>query len=156
MSELQTIKTILHELSHAMLHNKLKKEAQETDRATKEIEAEGTAYVVCRHYGMDTADYSFPYVAGWAQDKDVPKLKGSLELIRRTASEIITKIDENIHAIVVKKELENEKTDIFPVMGVVKLNESASVIHKLKENEANSEKLMQAAGNEKQFYVTSR
>ena len=156
MSDVQTIKTLLHELSHAMLHNKLKKEAEKTDRATKEIEAESTAYIVCRHYGMDTSEYSFSYVAGWAQNKEVPQLKNSLELIRRTASDIITKIDENIHTIVVKNGLEKENLDIFPVMGVVKLNESASVIHKLQENGVNTERQKQAAGSEKQFYVTSR
>ena len=98
MSEAQTVKTALHEASHATLHNK---EAQNQDsekksRNQKECEAESVAYVVCQHYGIDTAEYSFPYVAGWSSDKEVPELKASLDTIRRAASDLIVKIDEKI------------------------------------------------------------
>lgn len=101
MSEAQTVKTALHEASHATLHNK---EAQKADsdkksRCQKECEAESVAYVVCQHYGVDTAEYSFPYVAGWSSDKEVPELKASLDTIRRAASELIVKIDEKVAEI---------------------------------------------------------
>ena len=91
MSEAQTVKTALHEASHATLHNK---EAQSSDsdkksRNQKECEAESVAYVVCQHYGIDTAEYSFPYVAGWSSDKEVPELKASLDTIRRAAADLI-------------------------------------------------------------------
>lgn len=98
MSEAQTVKTALHEASHATLHNK---EAQSSDsdkksRNQKECEAESVAYVVCQHYGIDTAEYSFPYVAGWSSDKEVPELKASLDTIRRAAADLIVKIDEKV------------------------------------------------------------
>ena len=106
MSEAQTVKTALHEASHATLHNK---EAQNADsdkktRNQKECEAESVAYVVCQHYGVDTAEYSFPYVAGWSSDKEVPELKASLDTIRRAASDLISKIDERIAELTQSKD----------------------------------------------------
>ena len=106
MSEAQTVKTALHEASHATLHNK---EAQNADndkktRNQKECEAESVAYVVCQHYGVDTAEYSFPYVAGWSSDKEVPELKASLDTIRRAASDLISKIDDRIAELTQSKD----------------------------------------------------
>lgn len=106
MSEAQTVKTALHEASHATLHNK---EAQNADsdkksRNQKECEAESVAYVVCQHYGVDTAEYSFPYVAGWSSDKEVPELKASLDTIRRAASDLIVKIDDKIAELTQSKD----------------------------------------------------
>lgn len=106
MSEAQTVKTALHEASHATLHNK---EAQNADndkktRNQKECEAESVAYVVCQHYGVDTAEYSFPYVAGWSSDKEVPELKASLDTIRRAASDLIGKIDDKIAELTQSKD----------------------------------------------------
>lgn len=106
MSETQTVKTALHEASHATLHNK---EAQNADndkktRNQKECEAESVAYVVCQHYGVDTAEYSFPYVAGWSSDKEVPELKASLDTIRRAASDLIGKIDDKIAELTQSKD----------------------------------------------------
>lgn len=102
MSELQTVKTLIHEIAHAKLHNttpdefsKLPPEEQK-DRHTKEVEAESTAYTVCQHYGIDTSDYSFGYVAGWSSDKDAPELNASLKTIQKTAHEIIGSIDERL------------------------------------------------------------
>ena len=98
MSEVQTVKTALHEASHASLHNKeaMNADSDKKSRNQKECEAESVAYVVCQHYGIDTAEYSFPYVAGWSSDKEIPELKASLDTIRRAASDLIVKIDEKI------------------------------------------------------------
>ena len=98
MSEAQTVKTALHEASHATLHNKeaQNSESDKKTRSQKECEAESVAYVVCQHYGIDTSEYSFPYVAGWSSDKEVPELKASLDTIRKAASDLIVKIDEKI------------------------------------------------------------
>lgn len=85
MSELQTIKTLIHEVGHAILHNK---DAEKTDRNTKEVQAESVAYVVCKMLGLDTSDYSFAYVAGWSKDKDAKELTASMEMIRNTANKI--------------------------------------------------------------------
>ena len=65
------------------------------DRRTREVEAESVAYTVCQHYGLDTSDYSFGYVAGWSSGKELSELKGSLETIRSTASNLIQDIDRN-------------------------------------------------------------
>ena len=98
MSEAQTVKTALHEASHASLHNKeaMNADSDKKSRNQKECEGETVAYVVCQHYGIDTSEYSFPYVAGWSSDKEVPELKASLDTIRRAASDLIVKIDEKI------------------------------------------------------------
>ncbi len=108
MSEAQTVKTLLHEASHQALHSREAQNAasEHKSRNQKETEAESVAYVVCQHYGIDTSDYSFAYVATWSQDKEVPELKASLDTIRRTASELITKIDEKVQARDTVKEVE--------------------------------------------------
>lgn len=108
MSEAQTVKTLLHEASHQALHSR---EAQNMSgeiksKNQKETEAESVAYVVCKHYGIDTEDYSFAYVATWSKDKEVSELKASLDTIRRTASELITKIDEKVQARDTVKEVD--------------------------------------------------
>ena len=101
MSELQTLKTLIHEIAHAKLHdidlNAPKDEQQpHVDRRTREVEAESVAYTVCQHYGLDTSDYSFGYVAGWSSGRELSELKSSLETIRSAAAEIINSIDENL------------------------------------------------------------
>ena len=112
MSELQTLKTAIHEIAHAKLHdidlNAPKDEQQpRVDRRTREVEAESVAYTVCQHYGLDTSDYSFGYVAGWSSGRELAELKGSLETIRNTAAEIINSIDEHIAQI--QKEQDKEQ-----------------------------------------------
>ena len=98
MSDLQTLKTAIHEIAHAKLHDidlNAPKEEQKprVDRRTREVEAESVAYTVCQHYGLDTSDYSFGYVAGWSSGKELAELRGSLETIRSTAAEMINAID---------------------------------------------------------------
>lgn len=100
MSELQTLKTAIHEIAHAKLHdidlNAPKDEQPRVDRRTREVEAESVAYTVCQHYGLDTSDYSFGYVAGWSSGRELSELKSSLETIRSAAAEIINSIDGNL------------------------------------------------------------
>ena len=100
MSELQTLKTAIHEIAHAKLHdidlNAPKDGQPRVDRNTREVEAESVAYTVCQHYGLDTSDYSFGYVAGWSSGRELSELKSSLETIRSAAAEIINSIDENL------------------------------------------------------------
>lgn len=98
MSDLQTLKTAIHEIAHAKLHDidlNAPKEEQKprVDRRTREVEAESVAYTVCQHYGLDTSDYSFGYVAGWSSGKELAELRGSLETIRNAAAEMINAID---------------------------------------------------------------
>lgn len=101
MSELQTLKTLIHEIAHAKLHDidlnaPLENLENRPDRRTREVQAESIAYTVCQHYGLDTSDYSFGYVAGWSAGRELAELKSSLETIRSTAAEIINSIDEHI------------------------------------------------------------
>ena len=101
MSELQTLKTAIHEIAHAKLHAidpeaPVTEQADRPDSRTREVQAESVAYAVCQHYGLDTSDYSFGYVAGWSSGKDLKELRASLETIRATAHELITAIDGHL------------------------------------------------------------
>ena len=93
MDELQNIKTAIHEIAHATLHDIDKDAPEHPDRRTREVQAESVAYAVCQHYGIDTSDYSFGYIAGWSSGKELAELKGSLETIRSTAVSLIDTID---------------------------------------------------------------
>lgn len=94
MSQVQTIKTLVHEIAHAKLHQPadLLTEQQPKQRWQKEVEAESIAYVVCQHFGIDTSDYSLAYVAGWSKGTELAELKASLHVIHSTAGEIIDAI----------------------------------------------------------------
>lgn len=95
MSQLQTIKTMIHEMAHEKLHAKEHLDPNHpVDRRTKEVEAESIAYTLCQHYSLDSSDYSFSYIAGYSSDKDIKELKASLERIRSAADEMITDIDK--------------------------------------------------------------
>lgn len=108
MSEMQTIKTLIHEIAHAKLHaiddGAAPEPEQKKDRHTKEVEAESVAYTVCQRYGIETSDYSFGYIAGWSSDKETKELKGSLETIRKTAAEMIESIDEKLKVLLEERE----------------------------------------------------
>lgn len=110
MGEVQNVKTAIHEITHATLHNYYAEKEKEVppeqrkDQRTREVEAESVAYTVCQHYGIDTSDYSFGYIAGWSSDKQAKELKASLGTIRNTAAALITSIDEKYQEIVKAKE----------------------------------------------------
>lgn len=105
MSEIQNVKTVIHEMAHAKLHNLEAQQMKEgkQSRNSKEVEAESVAYTVCQHYGIDTSDYSFAYVATWSQGKEMPELKESLNTIRQAASELITSIDEKVQELTAER-----------------------------------------------------
>lgn len=112
MSELQNLKTAIHEIAHAKLHDidlnaPQEEQPDRPDRRTREVQAESIAYTVCQHYGLDTSDYSFGYVAGWSSGRELAELKSSLETIRATAAEIINSIDG--HFAELQKEREAAK-----------------------------------------------
>lgn len=113
MSELQNLKTLIHEISHAKLHDvdlnaPAEQQADRVDRRTREVQAESIAYTVCQHYELDTSDYSFAYVAGWSSGRELAELKASLETIRSTASELIAEIDRNFAELTQTVEQEKE------------------------------------------------
>lgn len=105
MSESQTVKTMIHEIAHSILHNDNVADAGEKNRRTKEVEAESVAYTVCKHFGIDTSDYSFGYIAGWSADKELSELKASLETIRKTSSGLITGIEEKLEKLRLDKDM---------------------------------------------------
>ena len=110
MSQLQNLKTAIHEIAHAKLHDidlNAPEQPDRPDRRTREVQAESIAYTVCQHYGLDTSDYSFGYVAGWSSGRELAELKTSLETIRATAAEIINSIDG--HFAELQKEREAAK-----------------------------------------------
>ncbi len=109
MSEMQTIKTMIHEIAHQKMHSSGTRTLDmPIDRHTKEVEAESVAYTVCQRYGLDTSDYSFGYIAGWSSGKDMAELKSSLERIRSAADELITGIDAQMESFR-KRDLERTK-----------------------------------------------
>lgn len=92
MSEKQTIKTMIHEIAHAFLHYPHPGDNQES-RNKREIEAESIAYAVSSYYGIDTSEYSFPYIAGWSEKHDLKELRDSLDVIRNTTDRILSTVD---------------------------------------------------------------
>ena len=111
MSESQTLKTMVHEVAHSMLHDKEVNQSMDIpvkDRNTKEVEAESVAFTVCQHFGIDTSDYSFGYIAGWSSGRNMKELKSSLDTIRKTASELITGIEGAMQEFQLNREMEQE------------------------------------------------
>lgn len=113
MSQSQTVKTAIHEVAHAKLHDRERNQdidaVLDKDRNTKEVEAESVAYTVCQHFGIDTSDYSFGYIAGWSSDRDMKELKSSLDTIRKTASELITGIEDRLTELQKDRVVEQEQ-----------------------------------------------
>ena len=114
MSQLQNLKTAIHEIAHAKLHDidlnaPQEEQADRPDRRTREVQAESIAYTVCQHYGLDTSDYSFGYVAGWSSGRELAELKTSLETIRATAAEIINTIDGHFAELQKEREAAKEQ-----------------------------------------------
>ena len=111
MSESQTLKTMVHEVAHSRLHDKEVNQSMDIpvkDRNTKEVEAESVAFTVCQHFGIDTSDYSFGYIAGWSSGRNMKELKSSLDTIRKTASELITGIEGAMQELQLNREMEQE------------------------------------------------
>ena len=113
MSQSQTVKTAIHEVAHAKLHDRERNQdidaVLDKDRNTKEVEAESVAYTVCQHFGIDTSDYSFGYIAGWSSDRDIKEFKSSLDTIRKTASELITGIEDRLTELQKDRAVEQEQ-----------------------------------------------
>lgn len=119
VSELQAVKTAIHEIAHAKLHdvdlNAPLEEQNRIDRRSREVQAESVAYTVCQHFGLDTSDYSFGYVAGWSSGKEMTELKASLETIQETAKELITEIEGHFTELQQQRQAEQEQAQQTPV-----------------------------------------
>ena len=136
MSELQTLKTAIHEIAHSKLHAidpeaPAIEQADRPDSRTREVQAESVAYAVCQHYGLDTSDYSFGYVAGWSSGKDLKELKASLETIRATAHELITTIDGHLAQLQQQRQTQQEQPQAAPLERAAEQPDPDSVFSKL-------------------------
>ena len=136
MSELQTLKTAIHEIAHSKLHAidpeaTAIEQADRPDSRTREVQAESVAYAVCQHYGLDTSDYSFGYVAGWSSGKDLKELKASLETIRATAHELITTIDGHLAQLQKERQTQQEQPQAAPLERAAEQPDPDSVFSKL-------------------------
>ena len=111
MSNAQTMKTAVHETAHAILHDRdiMQENGVSKDRTTKEVEAESVAYVVCSHFGLDTSEYSFSYIAGWSSNKEMSELRNSMDTIRVTSSKLIEDITEKLIELRKEKAMEEEE-----------------------------------------------
>ena len=136
MSELQTLKTAIHEIAHSKLHAidpeaPAIEQGDRPDSRTREVQAESVAYAVCQHYGLDTSDYSFGYVAGWSSGKDLKELKASLETIRATAHELITTIDGHLAQLQKERQAQQEQPQAAPLEQAAEQPDPDSVFSKL-------------------------
>ena len=136
MSELQTLKTAIHEIAHSKLHAidpeaPAIEQADRPDSRTREVQAESVAYAVCQHYGLDTSDYSFGYVAGWSSGKDLKELKASLETIRATSHELITTIDGHLAQLQKERQTQQEQPQAAPLERAAEQPDPDSVFSKL-------------------------
>lgn len=134
LSESQTLKTAIHETVHAKLHDKeiMESLGVEKDRLTKEVEAESVAYCVCSSFGLDTSDYSFPYIAGWSSSREMKEMKASMDVIRKTAGEMIDQLTEELEIILEEK----QKTELHEKYGIlVDALEAAGYRYDYRESE---------------------
>jgi len=134
LSESQTLKTVIHETVHAKLHDKeiMESLGVEKDRLTKEVEAESVAYCVCSSFGLDTSDYSFPYIAGWSSSREMKEMKASMDVIRKTAGEMIDQLTEELEIILEEK----QKTELHEKYGIlVDALEAAGYRYDYRESE---------------------
>lgn len=134
LSESQTLKTAIHETVHAKLHDKeiMESLGVEKDRLTKEVEAESVAYCVCSSFDLDTSDYSFPYIAGWSSSREMKGMKASMDVIRKTAGEMIDQLTEELEIILEEK----QKTELHEKYGIlVDALEAAGYRYDYRESE---------------------
>ena len=134
LSESQTLKTAIHETAHAKLHDSeiMESLGVEKDRLTKEVEAESVAYCVCSSFGLDTSDYSFPYIAGWSSSREMKEMKASMDVIRKTAGEMIDQLTEELEIILEEK----QKTELHEKYGIlVDALEAAGYRYDYRESE---------------------
>ena len=134
LSESQTLKTAIHETAHAKLHDReiMESLGVEKDRLTKEVEAESVAYCVCSSFGLNTSDYSFPYIAGWSSSREMKEMKASMDVIRKTAGEMIDQLTEELEIILEEK----QKTELHEKYGIlVDALEAAGYRYDYRESE---------------------
>ncbi len=147
MSEQQTLKTIFHEMAHSDLHNLEKLQEEPLKRSTAELQAESVAFVVASHYGLDTSDYSFGYLATWSQDPEgLSDLEAQIKIVQKEADSLISRIDKSLEKYQskeLKKDAFQEKIDRLK-----NKDKEKTVEPKEKEQAKDSPKKAQKSDNE--------
>lgn len=148
MSQSQTIKTLIHEVTHADLHapEYQNKTAEKTNKRVKETEAESVAFVVSEHYGIDTSDYSFPYLGSWAKDSELTELKESFERIQTQSDDLIQRIDKNLEDV--QRERGHNQDRQSPEKDQIIQEKTLSLDEKIKQAEAKANTLNEAKKND--------
>ena len=148
MSEAQNVKTAIHEIAHSRMHDVDKNEAENSilvDRRTREVQAESVAYAVCQHFGIETSEYSFGYIAGWSEGKDMKELRGSMEVIRREADGMINDIEGHLKDIQRERASEVEKSAEQPSLPITSGNTEPSEALKGHSREDIEKTVLEAA-----------
>ena len=129
MSEIQTLKTLFHELAHSLCHDLDTMHAQGVvkDRQTKEVEAESCAWICLNFFKIDTSDYSFPYISGWSSGRDMKELRSSMEFIRETSGMIIDSVTEKMQEL-------GMDVQSFSVLQALEKNRELAAMTLLEEN----------------------
>lgn len=97
MSDAQTLKTAFHEAAHNLLHDPAKDiVTNKSPRNEKEVQAESVAFMVAERFGIDTSEYSFPYIASWSDGKQLEQLKSALQEIQEAAKKISSEIESEL------------------------------------------------------------
>lgn len=97
MSDAQTLKTAFHEAAHNLLHDPAKDiVTNKSPRNEKEVQAESVAFMVAERFGIDTSEYSFPYIASWSDGKQLEHLKSALQEIQEAAKKISSEIESEL------------------------------------------------------------
>ncbi len=125
--ELQNIKTLFHELTHAKLHT-----IDTRDKYTsseKEFQAEMTAYTICSYFGLDTSDYSLNYIHNWIKGKELKDKQQLLKEVRETSISYIDTIETSII-----KEIQNELID-YKDLNYSSANEAIKIYNSLKKED---------------------
>lgn len=139
MSEVQTICAIIHEITHEKLHNiealrPADADAKLKDRRTEEVEAESVSYAVCQYYGIETGANSFGYLAEWSKSRELKELSKSLDTIRKTATDLIEKIDEELNVLAKERGINLEINDAVEIQKI-KTNESTEISNEAKSDQ---------------------
>ncbi len=137
MSEIQTVKTLIHEMAHQKLHSReaLEKTHEKKARRSMEVEAESVAYAVCQYFGIDTSGYSFGYIAGWSSGRDTEDLKKSLNIIRMATDELINDVEGYLQERQREQSSEKDRgSDCSDERETVRSGTQESVLKQLKEN----------------------
>lgn len=122
LPETQTLKTMIHEIAHSVVDDP-NSELSKVDRNTKEVRAESIAFIVCDRLGLDTADYTFKYVAGWAHGNDTKTLKENMEVIKSVSDELINKIESEIEKYNSHEQTQQNEIELADYITIQEMNE---------------------------------